>query len=110
MDDLIELKKCLHIYTNSNNIDPEEECTKNILSEIEKKNVLQTLQLRDSNGLTPLLYSADRGNYNVSSIFFFIIVKIVFVCMLVCWFAWMYVCSDVFINVCFFKSLFACLF
>ena len=93
MDDLIELKKCLHINTNSNNIDPEEECTKNVLSEIEKKNILQTLQLRDSNGLTPLLYSADRGNYNVSSIFFFIIVKIVcvFVCMLVCLFVCLFV-------------------
>ena len=82
MDDLIELKKCLHINTNSNNIDPEEECTKNVLSEIEKKNVLQTLQLRDSNGLTPLLYSADRGNYNVSSIYYS--EDCLFVCLYVC--------------------------
>ena len=73
MEDIVELKKCLHIASSSKNINPEEECTKNVLSEIEKKNIYQTLQLRASNGLTPLIYAADRGNCNVSPINFLLL-------------------------------------
>ena len=53
---------------SSNNISVDIDVKKVLELEKKKKkdkNILEILQLRDSSGLTPLLYSADRGMYQV---------------------------------------------
>ena len=66
-EDLILLKECLFIKSNkdcsvndSENIG-ELSPSPSLLSETDSMMLVQVLNLRDSSGLTPLLFAADRG-------------------------------------------------
>jgi ankyrin repeat protein len=75
-EDLKLLKECLFIKDNNNDSqisdsDNSEKNDKNeksekvlehsMMSEADSKQLVQVLNLRDSSGLTPLLFAADRG-------------------------------------------------
>ena len=60
---MVELQKCLHVVNK--NTDMHENALEK-LSEEDKRNIINVLGLRDSSGLTPLLFAADRGLVEVS--------------------------------------------
>lgn len=72
-EDLKSLKECLFLKDNKidSKISDSEKNDKNqkdekvlehsVMSESDSKQLIQVLNLRDSSGLTPLLFAADRG-------------------------------------------------
>ena len=62
-ENLILLKECLFIKDNKDSIisDSKNKTAPSTLSEADSKLLVQVLNLRDSSGLTPLLFAADRG-------------------------------------------------
>jgi hypothetical protein len=63
---LEELKKCLLIVDNNTDLNANENAA-NKRSEEDRRSIMNVLGLRDSSGLTPLLFAADRGLVEVSA-------------------------------------------
>jgi hypothetical protein len=65
-ENLEELRKCLLIVDNNTDLNANENAA-NKRSEEDRRSIMNVLGLRDSSGLTPLLFAADRGLVEVSA-------------------------------------------
>jgi hypothetical protein len=65
-ENLGELKKCLLVDDSNTDLNGNENAAIE-LSEEDRRSVMNVLRLRDSSGLTPLLFAADRGFVEVSA-------------------------------------------